>query len=65
MAIPSEQLQAMHGLAADWDGYGAAAPQANAIDLAQEFVELIEAMLLHAGTPRVFSTLALPGLEAF
>ena len=51
MATPSEQLQAMHGLAADWDGYGAAAPQANAIDLAQEFVGLIEAMLLHAGTP--------------
>jgi len=45
MATPSEQLQAMRQLGEDWDGYGAAAPQAAAIDLAQEFTALLETML--------------------
>lgn len=44
MANPIEQLQAMRGLAENWDGYGAAAPAATAVDLAQEFVGLIETM---------------------
>ena len=50
MATAIEQLRAMHGLADNWDGYGAAAPQPNALELAQEFVGFIEAMLRHNGT---------------
>jgi hypothetical protein len=45
MATPIEQLEAMRRLGENWDGYGAAAPQANVIDLAQEFTGLIDAML--------------------
>lgn len=45
MAAPTEQLQTMRGLAENWDGYGAAAPQPDAIDLAQELVGLVEAWL--------------------
>jgi hypothetical protein len=45
MATPIEQLEAMRKLVENWDGYGAAAPSATAIDLAQEFVGLAEAML--------------------
>jgi hypothetical protein len=45
VSTPIEQLQAMRSLAENWDGYGAASPAATAIDLAQEFVGLIEAML--------------------
>ena len=45
MATPIEQLEAMRRLRENWDGYGAAAPQANLIELAQEFTGLIEAML--------------------
>lgn len=45
MATPTNKVQAMRGLGENWDGYGAAAPQANAIDLALEFADLIEAML--------------------
>ena len=45
MATPIEQLEAMRRLGENWDGYGAAAPQANLIELAQEFAGLIEAML--------------------
>ena len=44
MATLIEQLEAMRSLVENWDGYGAAAPEAPAIDLAQEFVGLIEAM---------------------
>ena len=33
MATPIEQLNAMRGLGENWDGYGAAAPQAKVIDL--------------------------------
>lgn len=46
MATPKEQLQVMRLLKENWDGYGAAAPQAHVIDLAQEFTSLIEAMLI-------------------
>ena len=48
MAALIEQLQAMRGLMENWDGYGATAPSATAIDLAQEFVNLVEAMLKKA-----------------
>lgn len=44
VATPIEQLQAMRSLAENWDGYGAATPSATVIDLAQEFVGLIETM---------------------
>ena len=42
MATPIEQLEAMRTLGENWDGYGGAAPDAKAIDLARAFVELIE-----------------------
>lgn len=45
MATPKEQLQAMRHLTENWDGYGAAAPQARILDLAQEFVSLLDALL--------------------
>ncbi len=45
MAEPIEQLEAMRRLGENWDGYGAAAPQAKIIDLAQEFIGLLDAML--------------------
>jgi hypothetical protein len=45
MATPTEQLQAMRSVRENWDGYGAAPPVATALDLAQEFVSLLEAML--------------------
>ncbi len=45
MATPIEQLQTMRSLAENWDRYGAAAPSATVIDLAQEFVSLVETML--------------------
>ncbi len=35
----------MYCLEENWDGYGAASPQANVVDLAQELAGLIEAML--------------------
>jgi hypothetical protein len=44
MATPIQQLQAMRNLMENWDGYGAAAPAAIAIDLAQELVGLVEAL---------------------
>ena len=50
MATPSEQLEAMRRLGENWDGYGAAAPQLKIIDLAQEFVSLIGAMLRKSST---------------
>ena len=36
----------MRPLGENWDGYGAAAPHANVIDLAQEFVALVEALMV-------------------
>jgi hypothetical protein len=45
MATPTEQLECMRRLEENWDGYGAAAPQAAIVDLAGEFTRLIEAML--------------------
>ena len=44
MAEPIEQLEAMRHLGENWDGYGAAAPQAKIIDLAQEFISLLDAI---------------------
>ena len=39
------QLQAMRQLGENWDGYGGAAPQGHVIELAREFVRLIETVL--------------------
>src|SRR5262245_55263332 len=36
----------MRGLGDNWDGYGAAAPQADVLDLARELVGLLETWLL-------------------
>ena len=45
MASPIQQLNAMRLLSENWDGYGAAAPEGHVVDLAGEFVGLIEALL--------------------
>jgi hypothetical protein len=45
VATPDIQLQTMRLLGENWDGYGAAAPQAHVIELAREFVGLIEVLL--------------------
>ena len=50
MATHGLQLQAMRHLGENWDGYGAAAPQAHLIDLGREFVGFLEA-LLNARSP--------------
>jgi hypothetical protein len=42
MATTFDQLQAMLGLKENWDGYGAAAPNAAAVELARGFVGLLE-----------------------
>ena len=44
MATVGEQLEAMRGIGENWDGYHAAAPCASAIDLAGDFVRLVEAV---------------------
>ena len=45
MATLDAQLQAMRQLRENWDGYGAAAPQAHVIELARELVRLIATVL--------------------
>lgn len=45
MATLDTQLQAMRQLRENWDGYGAAAPQAHVIELARGFVRLIDMVL--------------------
>jgi hypothetical protein len=45
MATHDAQLLAMRQLGENWDGYGAAAPQPHVIELAREFVHLIETVL--------------------
>lgn len=45
MATVDAQLQAMCQLEENWDGYGAAVPPAHVIELAREFVKLIETVL--------------------
>lgn len=49
MATLVEQLEAMRALNENWDGYGAAAPEGVVLDLAREFVRLIEALLRRRG----------------
>ncbi len=44
MATPIEQLEAMRCLSENWDGYGGAPPRPQAIDLAQDFVRLLEVL---------------------
>jgi hypothetical protein len=51
MATAIEQLEAMRRLGESWDGYGAAAPEAKVIDLAQEFARLFEALLRKSAAP--------------
>lgn len=41
MLTPVEQLEAMRSVSANWDGYGADAPNASAIDLAKAFVRIL------------------------
>lgn len=50
MASATEQLQAMRLMSENWDGYGAAAPEGHVIELAGEFVGLIEALLRKRAT---------------
>ncbi|MBI3824069.1 MAG: hypothetical protein HY289_15480 [Planctomycetes bacterium] len=45
MAIADGQFEALRKLPENWDGYGAAAPQARAIDLARSITGLIDAGL--------------------
>lgn len=45
MAAIEAQLQAMRQLEENWDGYGAAPPPAYVIELARQFVNLIETLL--------------------
>ncbi len=54
MAEPIEQLKAMRHLRDNWDGYGAAAPQPEIIDLAQQFIGLLNAMLARPFSPAEF-----------
>ncbi|HZU34323.1 MAG TPA: hypothetical protein VFA18_00355 [Gemmataceae bacterium] len=52
MATPSDQLEAMRRLSENWDGYGGASPKPGIIDLAHEFVKLLEAMLAKSAEDR-------------
>jgi hypothetical protein len=45
VTTPETQIHAMRLLGENWDGYGAAATHAHVLDLAHEFVALIEALL--------------------
>lgn len=51
MATPDAQLHAMRHLSENWDGYGAAAPQAHMIELAREFARLIQTVLRNCSVP--------------
>jgi len=62
MPVPVDRWEAMRRMGENWDGYGAAAPLAEIIDLAREFAGLLEGMLakspavpaeLHASPTRV------------
>ena len=50
MPVSIDQWEAMYRLGENWDGYGAAVPQAKIIDLAREFAGLLEAMLAKSST---------------
>jgi len=45
MSTAIEQLEAMRHLQENWDGYGAAVPRSNLLELAKEFAGLIEAVM--------------------
>jgi hypothetical protein len=51
MAGPIEQLEAMRRLGENWDGYGAAAPQAKIIDLAHDFIALLDMLAKSSAAP--------------
>lgn len=44
MATVLEQLDAMRRVGENWDGYGAAAPLASCVEVAREFVALLESL---------------------
>lgn len=50
MPVPFDQWEAMRRMGENWDGYGAAAPQARIIDLAREFASLLEVILANSST---------------
>jgi hypothetical protein len=50
-ATAMEQLEAMRGLQENWDGYNAAAPDPEVIDLAREFIALLEAIGARSAAP--------------
>jgi hypothetical protein len=50
MTTPLEQLKAMRSLEENWDGYGAAPPRADLIDLASEFVHFMQALRRQSST---------------
>jgi hypothetical protein len=47
MATLSEQLQAIRQLKENWDGHGATPPRGKAIEIAEAFTKLLEALLPH------------------
>lgn len=54
MATPIEQLDAMKGLPENWDGYGAAVPIPEAIELAKDFVRRLITNTKRSGSYGVF-----------
>ncbi len=54
MATPIEQLEAMKSLPENWDGYGAATPIPEAIELAKDFVGLLESLPGSESIPTIF-----------
>lgn len=61
MATPLEQLDAMRNLEENWDGYGAAVPVPEAIELAKEFVGLLAS--LRGGTDALAGVFVSPGRD--
>ena len=49
MATLDAQLEAMRHLAENWDGYSAAPPPAHVVELAHEFVQLVDMVLRKHG----------------
>ncbi len=56
MATPIEQLEAMKSLPENWDGYGAAVPIPEAIELAKDFVQLLSKLQSRAFSSDIFVT---------
>jgi hypothetical protein len=56
MATPLEQLDAMRGLAPNWDGYNADPPAGHVLDVAKEFVALLTTIRPDAAARGVYVT---------